>query len=44
MNKDKKETKPQGQEIKLSKVYKSTQNNENKLKNYINQNGKRKLN
>ena len=43
MNKDKKETKSLVQEIKLSKVYKSTQNNENKLKNYINQNGKRKL-
>jgi hypothetical protein len=43
MNKDKKETKPKVQEIKLSKVYKSTQNNENKLKNYIKDNGKRKL-
>ncbi len=42
MQKDNKQTPPAGQEIKLSKVYKSTQNNEIKLKNYIDRNDKRK--
>ena len=42
MQKDNKQTKSLVQEIKLSKVYKSTQNNEIKLKNYIDRNDKRK--